>query len=57
MMLKNKIQKIEIQIIFILILMLITIMNMSVTSFAKYVFDYTIIAAEVKIEKTEAKTE
>ena len=56
-MLKNKIKKIEIQIILILILMLITIINMSPTSFSKYVFDYTIVAAEVKIEKTQTEIE
>ena len=54
-MLKNKIKKIKIQIILILILMLITIINMSATSFAKYVFDYTIVAAEVKIENNQWK--
>lgn len=56
-MLKNKIKKIEIQIILILLLMLITIIKMSTTSFAKYVFDYTIIAAEVKIENTQTESE
>ena len=56
-MLKNKIKKIEIQIILILVLMLIIIINMSSTSFAKYAFDYTIIAAEVKIEKTQTEIE
>ena len=56
-MLKNKIKKIEIQIILILILMLITIIKMSTTSFAKYIFDYTIVAAEVKIETTQASSE
>lgn len=49
-MLKNKIKKIEIQIIFILILMFMIIINIKLTSFAKYVFDYTMIVAEVKIE-------
>ena len=56
-MLKNKIKKIEIQIILVLILTLITIINMSPISFAKYVFDYTIVAAEVKIETTQATIE
>ena len=56
-MLKNKIKKIEIQIILILLLMLITIIKMSTTSFAKYVFDYTIIAAEVKIENNQTESE
>ena len=50
-MLKTKIQKIEIQIILILILMLITIMSRSSISLAKYVFEYTAIVAEIKIEK------
>ena len=54
-MLNNKIKKIEIQIILILILKLITIINMSLISFAKYVFEYTMIAAEVKIEQTETE--
>lgn len=54
-MLNNKIKKIEIQIILILILTLITTINMSSISSAKYVFDYTMIAAEVKIEQTETE--
>ena len=53
-MLKTKIRKIEIQIILTLILMLI-IINMSSISFAKYVFEYTAIVAEVKIEKTQTE--
>lgn len=52
-MLKTKIRKIEIQIILILILMFVTIMNMISTSFAKYVFEYIEIVAEVKIEKNQ----
>ncbi len=56
-MLKTKIKKIEIQIILILILMFITIINMSPISFAKYVFDYTAVVAEVKIEKTQTEIE
>ena len=51
-MLKNKIKKIKIQIILILILMLITIINMSATSFAKYVFDYTEYAVKIDVDRT-----
>ena len=49
-MLRDKIKKIVIQIILILILVLIIIVNMIPISYAKYVFEYTITAAEIKIE-------
>lgn len=50
-MLKDKEKKIKIQIIFILIVTVTTLINMSLTCFAKYVFNYTITVAEVRLEK------
>ena len=49
-MLRNKIKKILVQIILILILVFTIIVNMSSISYAKYVFNYTITAVEIKIE-------
>ena len=49
-MIISRLKKIVVQIILILILILTIVMNMYSISYAKYVFDYTITAAEIKIE-------
>ncbi len=46
----TKIKKIVVQIILILILILTIVINMYSISYAKYVFDYIITVAEIKIE-------
>ena len=49
-MLTEKVKKIMIQIILILISIFTIIINISTISYAKYVYNYTITAAEIECE-------